>query len=106
MAPRSRKVATVARLLGAASGVPFVREDHGRIEMPEPYSAVVFTGRGTGEKYNASLRSMPHRGVPMHIHYSAETTDSVGDAVVSMRLSDFAPLLGAHYEANVAGRSE
>lgn len=103
---RTTKVAAVARLLGAASGVPFVRADGFRIVMPDPYSAVIFTGRGFGHRHGESLQSMPHRGVPMHIHYSADVCDSVGDAYVTMRLNDFAPLLQAHYEATVAGRKE
>lgn len=71
---------------------------------PDPYSVTVYTGR-FGERHRDSLRSLPTVGVPMHIHYS-DWMDSVGDAIVSMRLRDFAPLLGAHYEAHVAGRSE
>lgn len=80
--------------------------DHaaGGIDAPAPYQIRVVTAR-TLEDWHESIRSLPDDVPHLTIRYDY-SLGSVDAAWVGMRLSGFAPLLTAHYEALHKARME
>jgi hypothetical protein len=103
MGSRRDKVLAVARLLRAGSGITGIASDGSTIEGPHPYGFTFFTGREQ-VPFMRSILSMPKTGTHMHVWYTTGAHQGPQDALVTMRLGEFLPLLEAHYNAEVLPR--
>lgn len=103
MGVRRDKVLAVARLLRAGSGITGLSSDGRTIEGPRPYEFTFFTGR-EWVPFMRSISDLPKTGTHMHVWYTTGAHDGPQDALVTMRLGEFLPLLEAHYNTVVLPR--
>lgn len=105
MGDRRDKSNAVARYLTTNTGVPGWRfNGTGMLDAPAPFYCTLTTS-GILEKWTENIRELPHTGIPLTIRYDRHL-DHVGEAWVTMRLSDLAPILGAYWNHHHNGRGK
>jgi len=99
MGRREEKGRAVARYILGHSGIPSVSWEKGQnIEAPPPYRFHVTTSRSL-DLFKRALEERIVGRINIVIRYDGDIPE-LEDAWVGMRLSEFVPLLQAHYEAN------
>lgn len=106
MSNRNSKGIAIARRLTASTGIPGFTwsPSTGRITAPlHPYVFVVETAVGL-ERLGEKVRALPDG--PAAVIRMNDHIPTYGDAWVTMRLLEFAPLLTAHYDMGHRAQKE
>lgn len=102
---RAPKLEAVARYLVTHAGVPGISSD-GSSTLIAPYPLSIRVTTSLDYPYWLSdLSALSEKGVSMAVRHN-RMHDSVADAQVLMRLSQFAPLLHDYWVRNHEGRGE
>jgi hypothetical protein len=97
---RRDRIRSVANYLGAASGIPNITSIGYSIKAPFPYVLLPITHRNL-LRWSEAANDLLH--MQMLVWYRG-IHDSPADALVTMRASTAAELMGAHYNAGEARR--
>ena len=102
MGQRRDLTLAAARLLRAGSGIPEITYVDLSITAPAPYEFSIYTGKG-GPRL---LEAMDIPSNPLHtlVWYSRMRHDGPQDALAITRMSNYLPLLQAHYNTEVLPR--
>lgn len=103
---RVRKSNTVSRYLVSRTGIIGITYDTSirNLSAPHPYHISVTTNV-KDDALAGRVKVLPRDRISCVIRYD-KWIDDISDAIVSMRLSDYVKLLGAHSEMINKGRGE
>ena len=101
MGDRRDRGQAAARYITAETGIPGLHYEtvSNLIHAPAPYHLQLVTGKAHISLPRA-MEALPRVGVPIVIRHNSYVSDSLRDAWMVMRASDFLPLLTMHYDAN------